>query len=44
VDDCALRRIFKARALLFVPQGKAAGAVIALPDSEESREAFARNR
>jgi len=37
----ALEEDFQARALLFVPQGKAAGAVIALPDSEESREAFA---
>jgi len=37
----AFREDFRARALLFVPQGKAVGAVIALPDSKESREAFA---
>ena len=36
-----LQEDFRARALLFVPHGKAVGAVMALPDSEESREAFA---
>src|SRR6267378_1772696 len=36
-----LQEDFRARALLFVPLGKAVGAVMALPDSEESREAFA---
>jgi dienelactone hydrolase len=43
VEDVTLafEEDFLARALVFIPQGKAAGAVIALPDAAESREAFA---
>ena len=36
-----LEKGFQARALLFVPEGKISGAIIAIPDAEESREEFA---
>ena len=36
-----LEKDFAARTLLFIPQGKAVGAVIAMPHADESREAFA---
>ncbi len=43
MDDLilTLEKDFKARALLFRPEGKVAGAVIAIPDAQESRAEFA---